>query len=74
MAATDFIEKITLRDPKFASVALDAPRFVTYAIAIKDSYDLPLDLPTFSKVNLRDFARRLRRMKVEPSLARIRVI
>ncbi|WP_165802559.1 DUF6119 family protein [Arthrobacter sp. Bz4] len=70
---SDFIRQVALRDQIFEATANSAPEIVTYAIAIKDSYDLPLDLPTFSKVNLRDFAKRLRRMKVRPTLARIRV-
>lgn len=70
----DFVRQISLRDLAFEATATAAPVTVTYAIAIKDSYDLPLDLPTFSKVNLRDFAKRLRRMKVRPTVARIRVI
>jgi len=70
----DFIDKVASKDPSFQGTAEAAPITVTYAIAIKDSYDLPLDLPTFSKVNLRDFAKRLNRMKVRPTVARIRVI
>lgn len=70
----DFIRQVVSLDQAFETVAKNAPMTVTYAIAIKDRYDLPLDLPTFSKVNLRDFAKRLRRMKVKPTLARIRVL
>lgn len=70
----EFITEVADRDPSFESTAKDAPVTVTYAIAITDKYDLPLDLPTFSKVNLRDFAKRLIRMKVKPTLARIRVV
>jgi uncharacterized protein (TIGR04141 family) len=70
----DFVEKVTDKDPSFEGTAEAAPEVVTYAIAIRDKYDLPLDLPTFSKVNLRDFAKRLSRMKVKPTLARIRVV
>lgn len=69
----DFIRQVTVRDQSFGTASRNAPTTVTYAIAIRDSYHLPLDLPTFSKVNLRDFAKRLRRMKVRPTLARIRV-
>lgn len=70
----DFIAEVVSKDPSFKSTAEAAPVIVTYAIAITDNYNLPLDLPTFSKVNLRDFAKRLSRMKVKPTLARIRVI
>jgi uncharacterized protein (TIGR04141 family) len=72
-AKADFVAKVRARDPSFETVALDAPRRVTFAISIADHYDLPLDLPTFSKVNLRDFAGRLRQMRVEPSIAKISI-
>ena len=68
------LKKIDELDGSFTDVARAAPEIVTYAIAIKDSYNLPLDLPTFSEVNLRDFAERLHHMKVKPTIARIRVI
>jgi uncharacterized protein (TIGR04141 family) len=69
-----FVSEVVARGPSFESAAKRAPEIVTYAIALRDSYHLPLGLPTFSKVNLRDFAKRLQRMKVKPTLARIRVI
>lgn len=72
-AKSDFVAKVRAREPSFEAVALKAPRRVTYAISIADHYDLPLGLPTFSKVNLRDFAGRLRQMRVEPSIAKISV-
>ncbi|MDI9923423.1 TIGR04141 family sporadically distributed protein [Rhodococcus sp. IEGM 1372] len=72
-AKADFVAKVRARDPSFETVALDAPQRVTFAISIADHYDLPLDLPTFSKVNLRDFAGRLRQMRVEPSIAKISI-
>jgi uncharacterized protein (TIGR04141 family) len=72
-AKQNFVDTVVAKDANFKPTAIAAPKVVTYAIAIKDSYDLPLDLPTFSKVNLRDFARRLRRMGVKPTIARIRV-
>ncbi len=70
----DFVQRVEERDSRFKEVAEQAPNIVTYAIAIQDGRDLPVDLPTFSKVNLRDFARRLQRMKVRPTIARIRAV
>lgn len=67
-----FVETVTASDVRFAAAANNAPRIVTYAIALKDSKDLPTGLPTFSKVNLRDFAKQLRQTGVTPTLARIR--
>ncbi len=49
------------------------PRFVTYAIAFDGAQRLPQDLPTFSKVNLRSFARRVRMVGSVPTLARIQM-
>jgi uncharacterized protein (TIGR04141 family) len=71
---SDFVAKVVSRDPSFEGTARNAPVTVTYAIAIGDGHNLPLDLPTFSKVNLRDYAKRLYRMKVTPTLARIRIV
>ncbi|WP_433127733.1 DUF6119 family protein [Micromonospora sp. CA-240977] len=58
-------------DPSFAEVAESVPEVVTYALAFTKERDLPLDLPSFSKVNLRDFAKRLRGYGVRPTLYRI---
>jgi uncharacterized protein (TIGR04141 family) len=69
-----FLSEVSARDAKFTSAAAVAPQIVTYAIAIKDSMKLPTGLPTFSKVNLRDFAKRLRQTGATPTLARIRVV
>lgn len=67
----EFEGKVKAKDPRFAGTAKDAPQRVTYAIGLADERNLPLDLPTFSKVNLRDLAQRLRNARVEPTLARI---
>ncbi|MFJ4681567.1 DUF6119 family protein [Kitasatospora sp. NPDC088783] len=49
------------------------PRFVTYAIAFDGKQRLPHDLPTFSKVNLRSFSKRIRMVGSVPTLARIQM-
>ena len=69
-----FVEQVGRRDATFKAVAERAPRVVTYAIGFSDGRDLPLGLPTFSKVNLRDEAKRLRNARVVPSLARITLV
>lgn len=48
-----------------------APEIVTWAVAISPRYDFPLGLPSFSKINLRDAAKRVRSSRAEPTLARI---
>lgn len=70
---SNFVQEVSRRDGKFQPVAEKAPEIVTFAIGFSDSRDLPLGLPTFSKVNLRDEARRLRNAKVTPTLARITI-
>lgn len=67
---TDFVE---ISDPRMEDVASRAPEIVTYAIAFKKKDRAIIDLPTFSKVNLRDFAKRLERLRVKPTLARIQI-
>ncbi|MFJ1709576.1 DUF6119 family protein [Kitasatospora sp. NPDC088346] len=49
------------------------PRYITYAIAFDGTQSLPQGLPTFSKVNLRSFARRVRTAGSTPTLARIQM-
>ncbi|MBF5083050.1 DUF6119 family protein [Quadrisphaera sp. INWT6] len=56
-----------------SAAAAKAPEEVTYAIGVKGDRRIPESLPTFSKVNLRDFSRRLRRAGVKVSLARIQM-
>jgi len=54
--------------------AFDArPRKVVYAIAMKGTRFLPDSLPTFSKVNLRDFAQRVRSRGADVSISRIQM-
>jgi uncharacterized protein (TIGR04141 family) len=68
-----FIEKVKGLSTDFESIASQAPTKVTYAIAVSGSRSIPMSLPTFSKVNLRGFVRKLRRMQVAPSVARIQM-
>lgn len=67
----NFVAAVVARDADFEVVATDAPVNVTYAIGVEDDRNIPLGLPTFSKVNLRDEARRLRNARVKPTVARI---
>ncbi|MEV1023515.1 DUF6119 family protein [Streptomyces sp. NPDC050264] len=69
----DFVEKIRDLNPGLAGAAEEAPVKVTYAIAVERDRTVPSSLPTFSKVNLRGFVHKLRRMKIEPSVARIQM-
>ncbi|MEU0128646.1 DUF6119 family protein [Streptomyces sp. NPDC006289] len=68
-----FIEKVRDLDPSMEPVAESAPTKVVYAIAVEGKKAIPQDLPTFSKVNLRGFVRKLRRMQVTPTVARIQM-
>ncbi|MEV4179787.1 DUF6119 family protein [Nonomuraea sp. NPDC049709] len=68
-----FIKAVTAENPVFRKVAENAPERVTYAIAFKGMKKLPEELPTFSKVNLRDFVKRLRNLRIEASLCRIQI-
>jgi len=71
---TGFIAAVTERGSSFVRAAEDAPRVVTFAIGFSKDGQLPADLPSFSKVNLRDFAKRLRGSQVRPTLCRIQII
>lgn len=68
-----FVSDVGARSRSHLRVASDAPKSVTYAIAVNNGRKIPLELPTFSKVNLRDFARKLHRMGVNPSIATITI-
>lgn len=68
-----FIEKVVSLSKDFKDVARAAPTKVTYAIAVHGNRSIPMSLPTFSKVNLRGFVRKLRRMQIHPSVARIQM-
>ena len=60
-------------NPWFSGVAEAAAQLVTFAIGVTDDREIPQNLPTFSKVNLRDHVRRLKMLGAEPSIARIRI-
>lgn len=49
------------------------PKYVTYAIAFDGNQRLPQDLPTFSKVNLRSFSKRIKLLGSVATLARIQM-
>ena len=68
-----FLAAVSGVDARFVDMAQSAPQFVTYAIGCTRNRRLPEDLPSFSKVNLRDFAKRLRGSKVRPTLCRIQI-
>lgn len=68
-----FIEAVGEISPGLVNVAQAAPKIVTYAIGVTKNKALPGDLPTFSKVNLRDFANRLRGSQVEPTICRVQM-
>lgn len=70
----DFIEAVRSMNDDLVEVASSAPpKFVTYAIAFDGKQKLPQDLPTFSKVNLRSFSKRIRLLGAVPTLARIQM-
>lgn len=69
-----FVGLVASKDPNLVGVARDSARKVTYAIGVADGRQLPTGLPTFSKVNLRDHAKRLRLLGATPSLALIRIV
>ncbi|MGW6951497.1 DUF6119 family protein [Streptomyces xanthophaeus] len=69
-----FIDKVAALNPALEQAARNAPVKLTYAIAVKGTRDISQSLPTFSKVNLRGFVRKLQRMQVHPSLARIQMV
>jgi uncharacterized protein (TIGR04141 family) len=69
----NFLKEVKNREPGFVEIAEGCPTIVVYAIGLPGSRKLPEDLPSFSKVNLRDHARRLRLSKVKPTLCRIQI-
>ena len=66
-----FVAAVAAREPTFATVASAAPRIVTWALGAEPSFKFPSGLPTFSKINLRDAARRVRFTQAEPTIATI---
>jgi uncharacterized protein (TIGR04141 family) len=69
-----FIDFAESHSSIMGEAAKRAPEIVTYAIAFKKEGRVVTDLPTFSKVNLRDFTKRLERLRVKPTLARIQIV
>lgn len=70
----DFIEAVNSIDPKMTAAAKWLPpKYVTYAIAFDGNQRLPQDLPTFSKVNLRSFSKKIKLLGSVATLARIQM-
>jgi uncharacterized protein (TIGR04141 family) len=59
--------------PAIQAAASEAPQIVTYAIGMTGGRRVPEDLPTFSKVNLRDSTNRLKRNGFRPTVCRIQL-
>ncbi|MGJ3559835.1 DUF6119 family protein [Streptomyces sp. INA 01156] len=71
---SDFIEAVRSINPNLVGAASQVPpKFVTYAVAFDGSQCIPRDLPTFSKVNLRSFSKRVKMLGSVPTLARIQM-
>ncbi|MFB9477977.1 DUF6119 family protein [Streptomyces filamentosus] len=71
---SDFLEAVNSINPALVGVAGSMPpKFVTYAIAFDDQQWLPQDLPTFSKVNLRSFSKRIKLLGSTATLARVQM-
>ncbi|GAA3236776.1 hypothetical protein GCM10020256_55730 [Streptomyces thermocoprophilus] len=69
-----FIDAVREINPNLVDVASNVPpKYVTYAVAFDGSQRIPQDLPTFSKVNLRGFSKRIRMLGSVPTLARIQM-
>jgi uncharacterized protein (TIGR04141 family) len=70
----DFIEAVRSLNPSLVAAASHVPpKYVTYAVAFDGKQRIPEDLPTFSKVNLRSFSKRVRMLGSIPTLARIQM-
>ena len=67
----DFVAAVAARSEAHAGVAGEAPKRLVYAIAAEFSRPIPEGLPTFSKVNLREFYRRLTLMAVDVAMAKV---
>ncbi|UWP87451.1 DUF6119 family protein [Dactylosporangium fulvum] len=61
-------------DPAFTQIAERAPEVVVYAIAVRDQRSIPAGLPSFSKVNLRDFTKRVQIAGARPAICRIQIV
>ncbi|MEU1302473.1 DUF6119 family protein [Streptomyces shenzhenensis] len=70
----DFIEAVRSINSAFVDAASALPpKVVTFAIAFDGTQQLPRDLPTFSKVNLRSFSRRIKLLGSVATLSRIQM-
>lgn len=61
-------------DPTFMPIAERAPEVVVYGIAVRDQRPIPAGLPSFSKVNLRDFTKRVQITGARPAICRIQIV
>ncbi|MGV9571337.1 DUF6119 family protein [Streptomyces nigra] len=69
-----FIEAVRSMNEDLVDAASHVPpKFVTYAVAFDGSQRIPQDLPTFSKVNLRSFSKRIKMLGSVPTVARIQM-
>ena len=68
-----FLREVEYRDPSLKAAAEAAPQVVVYGIGVRKNKAVPLELPSFSKVNLRDFANRLRVTGAQAALCRIQM-
>ncbi|MFI9026917.1 DUF6119 family protein [Streptomyces sp. NPDC053560] len=69
---SSFVEAVRSLNADLVSAASNVPpKFVTYAVAFDGDQKIPQDLPTFSKVNLRSFSKRIKMLGSVPTLARI---
>ncbi|MFF2597721.1 DUF6119 family protein [Streptomyces californicus] len=71
---SDFIKAVRSINPNLVEAASQVPpKYITYAVAFDGNQRVPEDLPTFSKVNLRSFSKRVRMLGSVPTLARIQM-
>lgn len=70
----DFVKAVEQRSANHRVAATLAPERVVYGFGMKAGKHLPDDLSTFSKVNLKDFVKRIRQAGAEPSIARIEIV
>jgi uncharacterized protein (TIGR04141 family) len=69
-----FVEAVRSMNVDLVEAASSVPpKYVTYAVAFDGKQRIPQDLPTFSKVNLRSFSKRIKMLGSVPTLARIQM-
>lgn len=69
-----FLEYVSRHTSGFAAAAAEAPAVVVFAVGVRGGYQIPHDLPTFSKVNLRQHCRKIRAMGARPAIARVQMV